>query len=110
VTDNIWSYKPPCSKTIPLDFRVKLHPVNEERNIQELLAEKQAVKSGKTAGEPGLTLGLSAYFAIKRAVMDARRELTGKDDWLRMDLPATCQQIQMRCGVTTESLTLDVPK
>jgi len=110
VTDNIWSYKPPCTKTIPLDFRVKLHPVNEERNIQEVLAEKQAVKSGKTAGEPGLTLGLSAYFAIKRAVMDARRELTGKDDWLRMDLPATCQQIQMHCGVTTESLTLDVPK
>ena len=27
VTDNIWSYKPPCSKTIPLDFRVRLHPV-----------------------------------------------------------------------------------
>jgi xanthine dehydrogenase/oxidase len=107
VTDNIWSYKPPCSKSIPLDFRVKLYPVDAERNAQELLAEKQAVKSSKTAGEPGLTLGLSAYFAIKRAVMDARRELTGKDDWLRMDLPATCQQIQMSCGVTTESLTLD---
>jgi xanthine dehydrogenase/oxidase len=26
VTDNIWSYKPPCSKSIPLDFRVKLIP------------------------------------------------------------------------------------
>ena len=104
VTDNIWSYKPPCTKTIPLDFRVKLHPVNEDRNAQEALAEKQAVKSSKSAGEPGLTLGLSAYFAIKRAVMDARRENTGKDDWLRMDLPATCQQIQKHCGVTTESL------
>ena len=32
--------------------------------------------------------------------------MTGKDDWLRMDLPATCQQIQMHCGVTTESLTM----
>ncbi len=106
VTDNIWSYKPPCTKTIPLDFRVKLHPVNAVRNAHEALAEKQAVKSAKTAGEPGLTLGLSAYFAIKRAVMDARRELTGQDDWLRMDLPATCQQIQRHCGVTTESLTM----
>jgi xanthine dehydrogenase/oxidase len=106
VTDNIWSYKPPCSKTIPLDFRVTLHPVDEQRNAREVLAEKQAVKSSKSAGEPGLTLGLSAYFAIKRAVMDARRELTGKDDWLRMDLPATCQRIQTSCGVTTESLTL----
>lgn len=107
VTDNIWSYKPPCSKTIPVDFRVTLHPVDEERNRRELLAEKQAVKSSKTAGEPGLTLGLTAYFALKHAIMDARKELTGQDDWLRIDLPATCQRIQMSCGVTTESLTLD---
>jgi xanthine dehydrogenase/oxidase len=106
VTDNIWSYKPPCSKSIPLDFRVKLHPVDEQRGAREALAEKQAVKSSKAAGEPGLTLGLSAYFAIKRAVMDARRELTGRNDWLRMDLPATCQRIQTCCGVTTEFLTL----
>lgn len=105
VTDNIWSYKPPCSKTIPLDFRVKLFPVDEFRNSREVLAEKQAVKSSKTAGEPGLTLGLSAYFAIKRAIMDARKELTGDDDWLRLDLPLTCQKIQTACGVTTESLT-----
>jgi xanthine dehydrogenase/oxidase len=106
VTDNIWSYKPPCTKTIPLDFRVRLHPVNEARNAREALAEKHAVKASKTAGEPCLTLGISAYLAIKRAIMDARRELTGKDDWLTMDLPATCQRIQMNCGVTTESLTL----
>jgi xanthine dehydrogenase/oxidase len=106
VTDNIWSYKPPCTKTIPLDFRVRLHPVDEERNAREALAEKQAVKSSKTAGEPGLTLGLSAYFAIKRAIMDARRDLTGRDDWLTIDLPATCQRIQTSCGVSTESLTL----
>jgi xanthine dehydrogenase/oxidase len=79
VTDNIWSYKPPCSKTIPVDFRVKLMPVNEERNRNEVLAEKQAVKSSKAAGEPGLTLGLTAYFAIKRAVMAARKEMTGRD-------------------------------
>ena len=25
-TDNIWSYKPPCTKTIPIDFRVTLSP------------------------------------------------------------------------------------
>jgi hypothetical protein len=47
VTDNIWSYKPPCSRTIPLDFRVRLFKVDEQRNEQEALAEKQAVKSSK---------------------------------------------------------------
>ncbi len=106
VTDNIWSYKPPCTKTIPLDFRVRLHPVDEARNILEERAEMQAVKSSKAAGEPAMTLGVTAYFAIKRAIMDARRELTGRDEWLTLDLPATCQRIQMNCGVTTESLTL----
>jgi xanthine dehydrogenase/oxidase len=106
VTDNIWSYKPPCTKTIPLDFRVRLHPVDEARNILEGHAEMQAVKSSKAAGEPGMTLGVTAYFAIKRAIMDARRELTGRNGWLAMDVPATCQRIQMNCGITTESLTL----
>ena len=106
VTDNIWSYKPPCSKTIPLDFRVRLYPVDEARNALEAQAELHAVKSSKSTGEPGMTLGITVFFAIKRAVMDGRRELTGQDDWLRMDLPATCQQIQMNCAVTTESLTM----
>jgi xanthine dehydrogenase/oxidase len=106
VTDNIWSYKPPCTKTIPLDFRVRFQPVDPARNAREALGEKHAVKSSKTAGEPPLTLGLSVYFAIKRAVMDARRELTGQDEWLAMDVPATCQRIQTHCGTRTESLTL----
>jgi xanthine dehydrogenase/oxidase len=106
VTDNIWSYKPPCTKTIPLDFRVRFYPVDEARNALEERAELQAVKSSKTTGEPSMTLGITAYFAIKRAIMDARRELTGTDDWLTIDLPATCQRIQMNCGVPTEALTL----
>jgi xanthine dehydrogenase/oxidase len=106
ITDNIWSYKPPCTKTIPLDFRLRFYPVDPERNALEARAELQAVKSSKTTGEPSMTLGITAYFAIKRAIMDARRELTGKDDWLTIDLPATCQRIQMNCGVPTESLTL----
>ena len=106
MTDNIWSYKPPCTKTIPLDFRVRFYPVDEARNALEEQAELHAVKSSKTTGEPSMTLGITAYFAIKRAIMDARRELTGNNDWLTIDLPATCQRIQMNCGVSTEALTL----
>ena len=53
-----------------------------------------------------MTLGITAFFAIKRAIMDARCELTGHDDWLTMDVPATCQRIQMNCGVSTDALTL----
>lgn len=106
VTDNIWSYKPPCSKTIPIDFRVKLQPVDETKNAREMLAEQQAVKSSKSFTESSVTLGASTYIAIKQAIKAARKELTGKDEWLDMDLPMTCQRIQMLCGVSTESLTL----
>jgi xanthine dehydrogenase/oxidase len=110
VTDNIWSYKPPCTKTIPLDFRLRFYPVDEARNALEEQAELHAVKSAKTTGEPSMTLGITAFFAIKRAIMDARRELTGNDDWLTTDVPATCQRIQMNCGVSTDVLTLGGPE
>jgi len=106
VTDNIWSYKPPCSKTIPIDFRVKLQPVDEKRNIREQLAEQQAVKSSKSFTESSLTLGASTYIAIKQAIKAARMDLTGKDEWIDMELPMTCQRIQTLCNVTTDSLTL----
>lgn len=106
VTDNIWGYKPPCSKTIPIDFRMKLQPVDEVKNAREMLAEQQAVKSSKSFTESSLTLGASTYIALKQAVKEARKELTGKDEWLDMDLPMTCQRIQLLCGVSTDSLTL----
>lgn len=106
VTDNIWSYKPPCSKTIPIDFRVKLQPVDEKKNAREHLAEHQAVKSSKSFTESSLTLGASTYIAIKQAIKEARIDLTGKDEWIDMDLPMTCQRIQTLCDVTTDSLTL----
>jgi len=106
VTDNIWSYKPPCSKTIPIDFRVKLQPVDEKKNAREQLAEQQAVKSSKSFTESSLTLGASTYIAIKQAIKDARMDLTGKDEWIDMELPMTCQRIQTLCEVTTDSLTL----
>ena len=106
VTDNIWSYKPPCSKTIPIDFRVKLQPVDEAKNAREMLAEQQAVKSSKSFTESSLTLGASTYIAIKQAIKEARKDLTGKDEWIDMHLPMTCERIQLLCGVSTDSLTL----
>ncbi len=106
VTDNIWSYKPPCTKSIPIDFRVKLHPVNEERNDREKLAEKQAIKSTKAFTESCLTLGVSVYFALIHAIKEARREQLGKDEWIDMDLPLTCQRIQQLCAVQSDNFKL----
>jgi xanthine dehydrogenase/oxidase len=106
VTDNIWTYKPPCTKSIPLDLRVTLASPNPALMALQEQARLVAVQGTKSATEPCLSLGNSVYFAIKHAVMDARRELTGRDDWLRLDVPATCQRIQQSCGVRPEHLTL----
>ncbi len=106
VTDNIWTYKPPCTKTIPLDLRVSLLEHDPDSREAQERAKLLAVASSKSTAEPTLSLGVSAYFAIKHAVRDAHRELTGRDAWPRMDIPATCQAIQTHCGVTRERLTL----
>ncbi len=105
-TDNIWSYKPPCTKTIPVDFRARLHPINERRNARELLSEMQAVKSSKSFTEPAMTLGATVYFALIHAIKEARIELTGRNEWVDMDLPLTCQKIQQFCAVNSDSLKL----
>lgn len=106
VTDNIWTYKPPCTKTIPIDLRVAL--LEHDRNSLEaqVRADLLAVSASKSTAEPTMSLGVSAYFAIKRAVREAHRELTGRDEWLRMDVPATCQMIQTHCGVSVDRMTL----
>jgi xanthine dehydrogenase/oxidase len=106
ITDNIWTYKPPCTKTIPIDFRARLHPVDPAVNAREALAEKHAVKSSKAFTESSLTLGVSVYFALIHAIKDARVENLGTNDWIDMDLPLTCQRIQQLCAVQSDDLTL----
>ena len=80
VTDNIWSYKPPCTKSIPLDLRVTL----AEHDPASLAAQEEAgllaVAASKSAAEPTLSLAVSAYFALKQAVRAARAEQTGTEE------------------------------
>jgi xanthine dehydrogenase/oxidase len=105
VTDNTWTYKPPCSKTIPIDFRVSLHQPDATLDKHASAAENLAVKSAKTTGEPSMLMGCSVWFAIRRAIMACRRDHLGDNRWVAMDCPATSEAIQMHCGVTRESLT-----
>jgi len=105
-TDNIWSYKPPCSKTIPLDMRVGLVPRDSASCIKQEQAGLMAVRASKSTAEPCLSLGNSVYFAIKHAISSARKEQTGKDEWLELPIPLTCQRIQQACAVSADKLTL----
>ncbi|AGA24702.1 molybdopterin cofactor-binding domain-containing protein [Singulisphaera acidiphila] len=109
LTDNIWNYKPPCTKSIPLDLRVTLTPSTSERWREQEQARLLAVYSSKSASEPCLSLGNSAYFAIKHAVLAARQDLLGDDGWITLGMPATCQQIQQACGISRARLTLACP-
>ena len=105
VTDNTWTYKPPCSKTIPIDFRVHLHKPEASLDKNAAAAENLAVKSSKTTGEPSMLMGCSVWFAIRRAIMAARQDHLGDNNWLHnMDCPATSERIQLACGVSAQSL------
>ncbi|MBX3170216.1 MAG: molybdopterin-dependent oxidoreductase [Candidatus Eremiobacteraeota bacterium] len=109
VTDNTWTYKPPCSKTIPIDFRVHLYPPEASLDKHAAAAENLAVKSSKTTGEPSMLMGLSVWFAIRRAIHAARRDHLGDASWYPMDCPATSERIQLACGVSSESLSTGGP-
>ena len=106
VTDNTWTYKPPCTKSIPIDFRVHLHQPDATTDKYAVAAENVAVKSAKTTGEPSMLMGCSVWFAIRRAIMAARKDHLGDESWLPMDCPATAERIQLACGVSAESLTV----
>lgn len=102
-TPNTWTYKPPCAATIPLDFRVDLFPRDSATDVPE---NPNLLMSSKGIGEPPLVLANTVFFAIKKAVLAARKD-RGLTDWFQMDSPATVQEIRTKCAVSVEDLNLD---
>ncbi len=113
---NDWNYKPPFSKNIPVDFRVRLKQHHDRPTADVIKPIESAVKSSKGIGEPPLVLAASVFFAIKHAVMDARREQGGEHDpeyndkWLEMECPATAQRIRESCNVNIANMKLEEKK
>ncbi len=103
---NTWDYKPPGTKSIPLDMRVKIVD-NSGCELQhpEPKLDMAAVKSSKGIGEPPLVLGNSVFFAIKQAILTFYQD-QGYDGWAEMDAPATVQRIQSACRVARDDLKL----
>lgn len=101
-----WGYKPPDTKTIPLDFRVQLVD-NEGRKLKHKgpRLDAAAVKSSKGIGEPPLVLANSVFYAIRGAVKAARED-QGKREWFEFAAPATVQRIQTACDVTPDQLRI----
>lgn len=81
------AYKIPGFADIPVEFYVHL--------LRSAPNEK-AVFSSKAVGEPPLFLASSVFYAIKDAIMSARRE-SGVEGIFRLDSPATSERIRMAC-------------
>lgn len=80
-------YKIPAFNDVPCDFRVYLADTNN----------KFAVHSSKAVGEPPFFLGVSAFLAIKQAIVAARAE-NGHADYYPLYLPASSERIRMACA------------
>jgi xanthine dehydrogenase/oxidase len=101
LTDNTWTYKPPCSKTIPVDFRVTLADMSDETVRAARRAEAVAVEGSKASGEPPLVLAASVFFAVKHAILAARLA-RGETRWFHLPAPATVQRVFEACNATPE--------
>uniref|UniRef100_A0A8D8Y3K1 xanthine dehydrogenase n=1 Tax=Cacopsylla melanoneura TaxID=428564 RepID=A0A8D8Y3K1_9HEMI len=90
------TYKIPGFADIPTEFNVSL---------LKGAPNPRAVYSSKAVGEPPLLLASSVYFAIRDAIDAARRE-SGKEDYYRLDTPATPAKIRLLCE---DSITVKIP-
>lgn len=59
----------------------------------------RSVQSSKGIGEPPLFLGSTVFFALREAVVAARKMNGKKDDggW-NLDSPATCERLRLAVG------------
>ncbi|HVR39829.1 MAG TPA: molybdopterin cofactor-binding domain-containing protein, partial [Thermoanaerobaculia bacterium] len=98
-SNGTWEYKPPTSKSIPIDFRVTLSRGGRPNK------DDSAVAGSRALGEPPFVLSTSVYFAIKQAIMAARRD-QGDDTWFYMPAPATVGRIREHCRVERKAMRL----
>ena len=95
-TNGTWEYKPPSTKDIPIDFRCSL--LSNAPNPAGVL-------SSKASGEPPMTLSASVYFAVKEAVLEARKA-AGLAATPVLPPPATPPVIGVGVGFSVSQLTL----
>ena len=98
-SDGTWEYKPPTSKSIPIDFRVTISRGGRPNK------DDAAVAGSRALGEPPFVLSTSVFFAIKQAIMAARRD-GGDDSWFTMPAPATVGRIREHCRVERGQMRL----
>ncbi|XP_056392196.1 aldehyde oxidase-like isoform X2 [Hyla sarda] len=93
-------YKIPSVYDIPTEFNVSLLPSSQN---------PYAIYSSKGIGEPAVFLGSVVYFAIKDALLSARKE-RGLSNTFILNSPATPEKIRIACeDKLTEMIEKDDP-
>src|SRR5262245_10085306 len=101
-TPNTWGYKIPAITTVPLELNTNLYPRDDSPEVPE---NPNLLLSAKESGEPPLCLAVTVYFALKHAVLAARRD-RGHAEWFRLDVPCTVQRVREACLVDPGALNL----
>jgi xanthine dehydrogenase/oxidase len=104
-SDGTWDYKPPGSKSIPIEFNVRLHEAHRRHAATGLPLDNASVNGSRGIGEPPLVLAATVFFAVKHAVMAARRDRSDAS-WPEFAAPATVGRIQQAIGLTDATMTL----
>jgi xanthine dehydrogenase/oxidase len=105
-TTNTWEYKPPGTRSIPLDLRVRIADTSGATSDPDGSGPvTAAVKKSKGIGEPPLVLSNTVFFAIRQAIQAFYRD-QGHRALVEIDAPATVVRIQSACRAAIAELKL----
>jgi xanthine dehydrogenase/oxidase len=97
------TYKIPSFNDIPQVFNVSF--LRDASSWNEL----RTVQSSKGVGEPPVFLGASVFFALREAVVAARKQ-NGLTEPLTLDSPATVERLRLAVGDDLVKMGTVVPK
>ncbi|XP_062544108.1 aldehyde oxidase 1-like [Armigeres subalbatus] len=97
LTNRTWTYKPPGVKDIPVDFRVR---------FLQNSSNSTGVLRSKATGEPAMNMTISIIFALRHALMAARKDAGLPHEWVSLGAPSTPDQIYKLAGNSVEHFKL----
>lgn len=102
LTLGCWEYKVPAVHDIPLEWNISF--VQRAPN-----PAPSAILKSKASGEPPMALGAAAVMAARNAIRAAKSERVSGEASSReveLELPLTCERIQLACGVDASEFVL----
>ncbi|KAG9239304.1 xanthine dehydrogenase [Amylocarpus encephaloides] len=98
------TYKIPGFSDIPQEFNISFL-----QNVEGGWKHLRSIQSSKGAGEPPLFLGASVLFALRDALVSARKD-NGVTDYLSLDSPATSERLRLAVGDEILKMGTVVPR